>query len=69
MKKTNYSKDVDGLTIELSDKPIDCAQEKGDLIMHSTTEGKSVFREILDAKEFPIHSLHSLLQGVEVEVA
>ncbi len=33
MRKIRYSKDVDALLIELSDKPIDHAEEEGQLII------------------------------------
>lgn len=69
MRKIKYSKDVDALLIELSDKPIDYAEEEGQLVVHFTKEGDPVLLEILDAKEFVMSSLRSLLQEKEVDLA
>lgn len=66
MRKIRYSKDVDALIIELSDKPIDYAQEEGQLIVHFTKDAEPVLIEVLDAKEFLMKSLTSLLQEKEV---
>ena len=33
MRKIRYSKDVDALIVELSDKPIDYAEEEGQVIV------------------------------------
>ncbi|ACI19464.1 DUF2283 domain-containing protein [Dictyoglomus thermophilum] len=66
MRKIKYSKDVDILLIELSDKPIDYAEEEGQLIIHFSKEGEPVLIEILDAKDFIINSLSSLLKEEEV---
>lgn len=68
MRKIRYSKDVDALLIELSDKPIDYAEEEGQLIMHFTKNGEPVLIEILDAREFVMKSLTSLLQEKEVVI-
>ena len=66
MRKIKYSKDVDVLLIELSDKPIDHAEEEGQIIIHFTKEGEPVLLEILDAKEFVLGSVSSLLRETEV---
>jgi uncharacterized protein YuzE len=66
MRKIKYSKDVDVLLIELSDKPIDHAEEEGQIIIHLTKEGEPVILEILDAKEFVLSSVSSLLRETEV---
>jgi len=68
MRKIKYSKDVDALLIELSDKPIDYAEEEGQVIIHFTKGGEPVLLEILDAKEFMMGSLTSLLQEKEVAI-
>lgn len=68
MRKIRYSKDVDALLIELSDKPIDYAEEEGQLIVHFTKNGEPVLIEILDAREFVMKSLTSLLQEKEVVI-
>jgi len=66
MRKIRYSKDVDALLVELSDKPIDYAQEEGQIIVHFTKEGEPVLLEILDARDFVLSSIASLLQEKEV---
>ena len=66
MTKVKYSKDVDALLIELSDKKIDYAEEKGQFIIHYSTEGEPVLLEILDAKDFLLNSLSSLIKEEEV---
>jgi uncharacterized protein YuzE len=68
MKKIKYSKDVDALIIELSDKPIDYAEEEGQIIIHFSKEGEPVLLEIFDAKDFIISSLSSLLKEEEVTI-
>lgn len=60
------SKDVDILLIELSDKPIDHAEEAGQIIIHLTKEDQPVLIEILDAREFILNSLSSLIRDKEV---
>jgi uncharacterized protein YuzE len=68
MRRIKYSKDVDALLVELSDKPIDYAEEEGQIIVHFTKDGEPVLLEILDAKEFMMGSLTSLLQEKEVAI-
>ncbi|MBN2374710.1 DUF2283 domain-containing protein [bacterium] len=69
MKKIRYSKDVDVLIIELSDKPIDHAEEEGRFIIHFSKGGEPVLLEILDAKEFVIDSLTSVVKEEEVTIS
>jgi uncharacterized protein YuzE len=68
MRKIKYSKDVDVLLIEISDKPIDYAEEEGQIIIHFTEKGKPVLLEILNAKEFMMKSLSSLLEEKDVVI-
>jgi len=68
MRKIKYSKDVDVLLIEISDKPIDYAEEEGQIIVHFTKNGEPVLLEILNAKEFVMSSLSSLLEEKEVAI-
>ena len=68
MRKIKYSKDVDAFIIEISDKPIDYAEEEGQIIVHFTKEGEPVLLEILNAKEFMMSSLSSLLEEKEVSI-
>lgn len=66
MTRIRYSRDTDALLVELSQKQIDYAEESGPLIVHFTREGEPVLLEILDAKDFLLRSLSSLVKGVEV---
>ena len=68
MRKIRYSKDVDILLIELSDKPIDYAEEEGNLIIHFSKDGEPVLIEILDAKEFVLGTLSSVMREEEVSI-
>jgi uncharacterized protein YuzE len=68
MRKIRYSKDVDALLIELSDKQIDYAEEEGQMIIHFSKEGEPVLLEILAAKDFLLNSLFSLVREKEVAI-
>ena len=65
MSKIRYSKDVDALTVELSNEPIDYAEESGQFIVHFTKDGHPVLIEILNAKDFVLGSLSSLVRETE----
>ncbi|MBI5730598.1 MAG: DUF2283 domain-containing protein [Ignavibacteriales bacterium] len=66
MQKIKYSKDVDALLIELSDKPIDHAEEEGQIIIHFTKENEPVMLEILDASQFIIRAFQSVINQKEI---
>jgi len=68
MRKIKYSKDVDALIIELSDSPIDFAEEEGQFIIHFSKNREPVLLEVLGAKNFIINSLSSLLEEKEVSI-
>ncbi len=68
MIKIQYSRDVDVLLVTLSDKKIDYAQEEGQLIIHFTKDHEPVLLEILDAKDFILHSLSSVMKEGEVAI-
>lgn len=68
MRKIKYSKDVDALLIELSDKKIDYAEEAGQMIIHFSKDGEPALLEILDAKDFVLNSLSSLVKEKEVAI-
>lgn len=68
MRKIKYSKDTDALLIELSDKPIDYAEEEGQVIIHFTKDGEPVLLEILDAKDFVLDSLSSVVKEKEIAI-
>lgn len=50
--KIRYDQEDDILTYEVSDDPIDYAEEMGQVIVHFTKDSKPVLLEILNAKEF-----------------
>jgi uncharacterized protein YuzE len=58
MKKIRYSKDVDAMPIEISDRPIAYAEDEGNMILHYSSSGELVLIEILNVKQFM--SLESL---------
>jgi len=68
MRKIKYSKDVDALLIELSDKPIDFAEEEGQFIIHFSNDREPVLLEVLDAKNFLMSTLSSLIEEKEVSI-
>ncbi|HLD59744.1 MAG TPA: DUF2283 domain-containing protein [Candidatus Bilamarchaeaceae archaeon] len=68
MRKIKYSKDVDALLIELSDKKIDYAEE-GQMIIHFSKDGEPVLFEILNAKDFILNSLSSPIKEKEVALS
>ncbi len=67
MRRIKYSKDVDALLIELSDKEI-YAEEEGQMIIHFSKDGEPVLLEILDAKDFVLGSLTSVVKEKEVAI-
>ncbi len=68
MRKLRYSKDVNVLVIELSEKPIEYAEEYGQFIVHFSSEGEPVLLEIQDGKDFVLDSLSSVLREQEVTI-
>jgi hypothetical protein len=65
MKEMRYSKDVDILTVKLSDEPIDNAEDSGQFIVHFTKDNEPVLLEIQGAKDFVLESLHTLFKETE----
>lgn len=51
-KRIEYSPDADILTIQVSQKKVDHAQEAGNFIIHVAEDGEPVLIEILDASDF-----------------
>ncbi len=68
MRRIRYSKDVDALLIELSDKPIDYAEDEGQMIIHFSKDGEPVLLEILDAKDFILNSLSCVVKEKEIVI-
>lgn len=50
--KLTYEPGADVLSWEVSDAPIDYAEEVGDMIIHFTKDHKPVLIEVVRAKEF-----------------
>ena len=50
--KISYDREVDVLTLEISDGDIDHAEEAGPMIIHLTEDNRPVLIEILDASDF-----------------
>lgn len=50
--KVTYEQKDDVLNIWFSKKPIDYAEQTGDMIVHFTENGEAVYMEILDASQF-----------------
>jgi uncharacterized protein YuzE len=65
MSKIRYNKESDTLMIELSPDPIDYAEESGPFIIHFSKDGHPVLLEILDAKDFVLGSLSSVVKERE----
>ena len=65
MSKIRYNKDADILLIELSQEPIGYAEESGPFIVHFTPDGHPVLLEILEAKDFVLGSLASVVKDAE----
>lgn len=66
MRKIKYSKDVDALLIEISDKPITHAEDEGQIIIHFSKENEPVLIEILDASEFIVKAFQSVVNQKEI---
>ncbi|MGQ9532080.1 MAG: DUF2283 domain-containing protein [Desulfotomaculales bacterium] len=61
MRRILYSKDVDALLIELSDKGIDHAEEAGQIIVHFSAQGEPVLPEILEARDLLLALLSTVV--------
>ncbi len=65
MSKIRYSKDVDVLLVELSEEPIDYAEESGPVVVHFSEDGRPVLLEIFNARDFVMGSLSSVVRETE----
>ena len=68
MAKIRYSSDADALLIRISDQHIDHAEDTGQFIIHVTADGEPVVLEVLDAKEFVMGALSSVLREAEANL-
>ena len=64
--KVKYSRDVDILSIRLSDNPFDHAEESEGIITQFSKQGKPVLLEIQGARDFLLSSITSLIEESEV---
>jgi len=60
-----YDKGADVLSIEISKKSIDYAQEMGDFVVHFNKKDKPVLLEVLNAKRFLKKSFKLLPKKVQ----
>ena len=63
-----YSREDDVLMIELNDKPIDYAEQSGNLIVHFSPEREAVLIEVLEASKFLKQASKSLPREIKEEV-
>ena len=68
MAKIRYTRDGDALVIKLSDRVPVHGEEAGQFIVHMTDEGYVVELEVLDAREFVMGALASIVEEREVEI-
>jgi hypothetical protein len=66
--RIRYSRKEDILLIEVSDEPIDYAEEVGPIIVHFTKDENPVLLEILDASEFLAEATKVAMRQGEGEV-
>lgn len=63
MRKITYNADGNALLVELSDQPIDHAEEARPLILHYAPDGSIVLVEILDARAFVLGAVEGVLKS------
>lgn len=68
MTRIRYGQDLDALLVELSDEAVDHAEEAGRFIVHVSKTGNPVLLEILDASDFVLDCLTSVLKGKGVRL-
>ena len=66
--KIKYSREVDILTIIVSEAPADYAKESGGAITHFSVAGETVMMEIQGGREFLLSSITSLVNEKEVSL-
>lgn len=64
----NYDKETDVLSVFLSKKPFDYAEEMGDLIVHFDKKNKPVYIEILNGSKFLAKATVALPKSSRVEI-
>ena len=63
-----YNKEDDILMVELNDRPIDYAEQSGDVIVHFSPAREAVLIEVLEASKFLKQASKSLPQNIKEEV-
>ncbi|OGY22082.1 MAG: hypothetical protein A2126_02220 [Candidatus Woykebacteria bacterium GWB1_45_5] len=63
-----YSREDDILMVELNNKPIDYAEQSGNLIVHFSPDREAVLIEILEASKFLKQASKSLPKEVKEKV-
>ena len=66
--KYNYDSDSDVLSITLSKKPFDYAEEMGDFIVHFDKKNKPVYIEILNANRFLVNATTVLPKSAKNQI-
>lgn len=66
--KIKYNRQDDVLMVEFNKKPIDYAEQSGDLIVHFSPDREAVLLEILDASKFLRQTSKILPQKVKQQV-
>ena len=66
--KISYNREVDILTIWVSETPADYAEESDGLINHFSVDGKPVMLEIQGGRKFLLSSITSLVNEEEVRL-
>ena len=66
--KIRYNREVDILTIQVSDTPADHAEESDGVITHFSAAGKPVMLEIQGGREFLLGSITSMVSEKEVRL-
>ena len=64
--KISYNREVDILTIRVSETPADYAEESDGVITHFSADGKPVMLEIQGGRKFLLGSITSLVNEEEV---
>lgn len=66
--KIKYNKQDDVMMVELNKKPIDYAEQSGDLIVHFSLKNEAVLLEILNASDFLTSASKALPQNMRKQV-
>lgn len=65
---TRYDKDDDVLMVWFTKKPVEYAEQTGDIIMHFTKDNHPVLMEILNASAFLMHTSQALPAGLRQRI-